>query len=80
VTRGQVAKIIVQAAGIKLANPATPTFSDVAADSPFYRYVETAYANNLMSGYGDGTFRADEQAGRGQVCAVTMNAVFPPEE
>jgi S-layer homology domain len=80
VTRGQLAKIIVEAAGIKLANPATPSFSDVAADSTFYRYIETAYAHGLLSGYPDGTFRAGAQANRGQVCKVTMNAAFPPEE
>ena len=80
VTRGQLAKIVVQAAKLKLDNPETPTFSDVSAGSTFYRYVETAYSHGLLSGYPDGTFRVGEQANRGQVCKVTMNAAFPPEE
>jgi hypothetical protein len=80
VTRGQLAKMVVQAAGYKLDNPSTPTFSDVAAGSTFYQHIETAYAHGILSGYPDGTFRAGEQANRGQVCKVTMNAAFPPEE
>jgi hypothetical protein len=83
VTRGQLARIIVGAAQVgdpapTPANPATRTFSDVGVDSPFYGYIETAYAHGFMSGYPDGTFRAGEQANRGQVCKVTMNAAFPP--
>jgi hypothetical protein len=80
VTRGQLAKIVVQAAKLKLANPATPTFSDVSAGSAFYRYIETAYSHGLLSGYPDGTFRAGDEANRGQVSKVTMKAAFPPEE
>src|SRR5207249_3065813 len=71
VTRGQLAKIVVQAAGLKLDNPATPTFSDVGAGSTFYRYIETAHSHGLLSGYPDGTFRAGLQANRGQVSKVT---------
>jgi hypothetical protein len=80
VTRGQLAKIIVEAAGIKLANPAAPGYSDVPIDSTFYRYIETARANGMMSGYPDGTFRAGAEANRGQVSKVVMLAAFPPQE
>jgi hypothetical protein len=80
VTRGQLAKILVAAAGYKLANPEVATFSDVAVGSTFYRYIETAYAHGLMSGYPDGTFRVGVEATRGQVSKVTKNAAFPPEE
>jgi hypothetical protein len=79
VTRGQLAKIVVQAAGLKLANPATPSFSDVAAGSAFYRYIETAHAHGLIAGYADGTFRVGVVANMGQVCKVTKPAAFPPE-
>jgi hypothetical protein len=80
VTRGQLAKIIVEAAGLKLANPAAPTFSDVGLGSAFYRYVETAHAQGLMDGYPDGTFGADAQATRGQMCKVMLLGAFPPGE
>src|SRR5206468_6427011 len=59
VTRGQLAKIVVQASGLKLANPSTPSFSDVAVGTTFYQYIETAYAHSLLSGYPDGTYRAE---------------------
>ncbi|MGA7729711.1 MAG: kelch repeat-containing protein, partial [Chloroflexia bacterium] len=58
VTRGQIAKIVVNAAII--ADPAnwilldpSPnySFTDVPPSNVFYRHVETAYAHNLMSGY-----------------------------
>jgi len=74
VTRGQVAKIVVQAAGLALVNPARATFRDVAAGSTFYRYVETAYANGLLSGYADGTFRPSATATRGQIAQISMSA------
>jgi hypothetical protein len=80
VTRGQLAKIVVQAAKLNLDNPTTPSFSDVSVGSTFYRYIETAHSHGLLSGYLDGTFRAGLEANRGQVCKVTMNAAFPPEE
>jgi hypothetical protein len=80
VTRGQLAKIIVEAAGIKLVNPATPSFSDVPVDSTFFRYVETAKARGLMNGFPDGTFQAGAEANRGQVSKVAKLAAFPPQE
>jgi len=80
VTRGQLTKIVVEAAGLKLANPQSGSFSDVGEESPFYSYIETAYAHGLLAGYPDGTFRADEQANRGQVCKLTLLGAEPPQE
>src|SRR5439155_14511733 len=80
VTRGQIAKIIVSGAGLKLVSPTTPTFSDVASDSTFYTYIETAYASGLLSGYPDGTFRPGVEANRGQVAKIVYRVLFPPEE
>src|SRR5207245_994125 len=57
VTRGQVAKIVVQAAGLQLVNPDKPTFSDVPTGSTFYSYIQTAYSNGVLAGYADGTFK-----------------------
>jgi hypothetical protein len=79
VTRGQVAKMVVLAAGYALVTPATPTFSDVAADSPYYSYVETAYANHALSGYGDGTFRPANNATRAQIAQIAMSAATVQE-
>jgi hypothetical protein len=78
VTRGQVAKMLVEAvdriapAGWHDEDPAVPTFLDVPRGSAFYRYVETAYSNWVISGYSDHTFRPGAPATRGQLAQITM--------
>jgi orotate phosphoribosyltransferase-like protein len=42
VTRGQLAKLIVQAYKLKTIQPAVPTFTDVPKSNPYYSYIETA--------------------------------------
>ena len=57
VTRGQLSKIIVNAAVLSdpgnwtLLNPATATFQDVPTTQTFYTYIETAVAHNIITGY-----------------------------
>ncbi|HMA38255.1 MAG TPA: S-layer homology domain-containing protein, partial [Chloroflexia bacterium] len=51
VTRGQLSKIDVVAAGWTLVNPATRTFEDVLAGTAFYSFVETAVSRGVISGY-----------------------------
>ena len=51
VTRGQLSKIAVIAAGWPLQKPAIPTFRDVAPGSAFYAFVETAVCHGVVSGY-----------------------------
>jgi N-acetylmuramoyl-L-alanine amidase len=57
VTRGQIAKIVVNAAIVadpanwKLADPSANTFEDVAVGSTFFRYIETAYGHDVIEGY-----------------------------
>jgi hypothetical protein len=72
VTRGQVAKVVVSAAGLKLQSPATPSFTDVGVGSTYYQYVETAKANGLLAGYPDGTFRPSAEATRGQIAKIAL--------
>ncbi len=73
VTRGQIAKIVVQAAGLNLVTPTTPSFTDVPTTSVFYSYIETAFANGLLNGYSDGAFRPGTNATRGQVSKLVSN-------
>ncbi|HUS15259.1 MAG TPA: S-layer homology domain-containing protein [Chloroflexia bacterium] len=70
ITRGQVAKIVMVATGYVLVNPPAPSFADVPATSPFYAYVETAYANNIISGYTCG--------GPGEPCDGQNRPYFRP--
>jgi hypothetical protein len=80
VTRGQVAKVVVRASGLPLENPAQPSFSDVAQGSVFYRYIETARANDIVSGYPDGTFRPSASATRGQIAKIVNVGSTPQHE
>ncbi|MDQ2805884.1 MAG: S-layer homology domain-containing protein [Chloroflexota bacterium] len=75
VTRGQLAKIVVGAAGWTLRNPATPTFTDVPPSNVFYQAVETAVCHGIISGYNDGTFKPANNATRGQVSKIVYLAL-----
>jgi hypothetical protein len=79
VTRGQITKIAVEAAGMQDLSTDTPTFSDVPLGSTFYNYIETAYANGIISGYADGTFKPYNYATRGQVTKIVDLATHPEE-
>jgi 5'-nucleotidase/UDP-sugar diphosphatase len=84
-TRGQLCKVIVLAAGWSLYTPAQPTFTDVSPANEFYQHIETAFFNGIVSGYADGTFRPQNYATRGQVAKIMHEAagqagVARPEE
>lgn len=79
VTRGQLSKITVTAAGWPLVAPATATFSDVLPGSAFYAFVETAACRGIISGYGDGTFRPGASATRGQIAKIEYLALTSPD-
>jgi S-layer homology domain/Beta-propeller repeat len=75
VTRGQLSKIAVSAAGWLRRTPVTPTFSDVPPGSAFYTFVETAVCHGVVSGYADGTFRPTAGATRGQISKIVSLAI-----
>jgi hypothetical protein len=76
VTRSQLCKMITLAQGWPLLDPPTPSFTDVPPGSAFYKYVETARAHALISGYGDGTFHPYENALRGQLSKMLYVALI----
>ena len=76
VTRGQLSKIVVVAAGWPLINPPIPSFSDVLPGSAFYQYIETAFCHFVISGYADGTFRPGNNATRGQIAKIVYEALI----
>jgi len=78
-TRGQWVKMLVEASGLTLINPAAPSFRDVAPNTPFYRYIETARAQGLLSGYDDATFRPDVEITRGQTAQIIYSAIGPAD-
>ncbi|MEO8288942.1 MAG: S-layer homology domain-containing protein [Chloroflexota bacterium] len=93
VTRGQLTKIAVLTAILtnptvwELLSPAVPTFADVAPGSPFYGYVETAVAHNILQGYDCGAagepcpgryFRSNSNSTRAQLSKIVYRAVVQP--
>lgn len=76
ITRAQIAKIIVLSEGWPLVNPPTPSFADAPPDSALYRYVETAVAHRIVSGYGDGTFHPNDNATRAQISKMVYLTLF----
>ncbi len=87
VTRGQLSKIDVVAAGWDLQNPPAGTFADVLPNTAFYTYVETAAAHGVISGYtcgGPGEpcnsqnrpyFRQGNDATRGQIAKIVYQSI-----
>jgi hypothetical protein len=71
-TRGQVTKIVILAFGYEVVTPATPTFTDVPANHPFYAFIETAASNGIVSGYADNTFRPYNNVTRGQLSKIVV--------
>ncbi len=87
VTRGQLAKIVVGAAGWPPLTPPTPTFVDVPAGSPFFGFVEQAVAHGVIAGYDCGGtgepcpgryFRAGASSTRGQLSKILYNVLTAP--
>jgi hypothetical protein len=88
VTRGQIAKIVSNAAGFG-DTPGEQTFADVDSTHPFYLWIERLSMHDVMGGYecgGPGEpcdgenrpyFRAFNNATRGQVAKIVANSFFP---
>ncbi len=87
VTRGQFSKIAAETFGFTYTCPYGPCpqhFSDVPYGSPFYPYVEAAYNQNWLSGYGDPQcansgysvpcFLPNQPVTRGQITKINANA------
>ncbi|HUS13535.1 MAG TPA: hypothetical protein VM536_00775, partial [Chloroflexia bacterium] len=87
VTRGQLTKIIGNAAGWPAENPPAATFADVAPGSAFFVAAETAVAHGIISGYTCGGagepcdgqnrpyFRPYNNAVRGQLAKIVYLAI-----
>ncbi|HMA38232.1 MAG TPA: S-layer homology domain-containing protein [Chloroflexia bacterium] len=87
VTRGQLSKIDIVAAGWAVLNPATGPFTDVLAGTAFYRFVATAACHGVISGYACGGpgepcdstnrpyFRQYNQATRGQIAKIVYLSI-----
>jgi hypothetical protein len=74
INRVEVAKMVVNAFEIDQDLAGAPHFGDVTDSDWFYGYVETAYNNGLMRGYGDGTFGPSNAVTRAETAHITYNS------
>jgi hypothetical protein len=51
VTRAQLLKMVVNAAGWPVVSPPVPTFADVLLNHPFFAFIETGASHGIISGY-----------------------------
>ncbi len=75
--------MLVLGMGWNLYNPIYPSFNDVAPDSTYYQYIETAHLRGVLGGYTDGTFRPNNPITRAQAAKMLVSArgwgeSFPP--
>jgi hypothetical protein len=73
-TRAQFTKMLVLSRRWPLLDPATPAFTDVPRDYWAYKYIETAYAHDVLNGYADGTFRPQDNVTRGQLAKMLVQS------
>ncbi|WP_257450274.1 S-layer homology domain-containing protein [Paenibacillus soyae] len=73
VTRAEFASIITGALGLYNIENAG-TFRDIEGDAWYAEAVAAAYAFGLISGYGDQTFRPDEQISREEAMVILSRA------
>jgi hypothetical protein len=89
VTRGQLSKITVGAAGWT-ETPTAQSFEDVAPNSPFYLWIERLLSRGIIGGYPCGGagepcvgptnrpyFRSANPATRGQMSKIAASTFFP---
>jgi hypothetical protein len=87
ITRGQIAKLVSNAAGFS-EDPGSQIYSDVPPGSPFYEYINRLTNRGIVSGYpcpqrpgGDECnpenptlFKPEQNATRGQMAKIVSNA------
>jgi hypothetical protein len=88
ITRGQIAKIVANAAGLD-DPPGTRIFEDVAEGTPFFDYIQRLTNKGYISGYPCGGagepcqpgnrpyFRPNADVTRGQAAKIVANTFFP---
>ena len=83
-TRGEMAKLLVEGAGltgqVEQYQAQESVFQDVPEDSEYKGYINLAYAQGLVSGTGADTFSPDAQTTQVEAAAVIMQYAGVPEE
>ena len=77
ITREQAAKMIVLGAELSINTGCGAVFSDVQPEKWAYDYISTLYANNIIDGYGDGTFDPTSNINRAEIARIINKSLNP---
>ncbi len=67
--------MLVKALNLNIVTPDNPTFNDVSKDNWAYPYIETAVANNLISGMSEDTFAPKVDITREQMAVILVRTL-----
>ncbi|GIN64098.1 hypothetical protein J27TS8_40910 [Robertmurraya siralis] len=77
-TRGEMAKSIV--VGYQLTGTSNKSFSDVSKSNPYYQYINVLVANNITTGFKDGTFKPNQPITRAEFSSFIYRVSNKPIE
>lgn len=73
-SRSALAKWLVLAKGVPLRDEPYPHFTDVPKNHPYYVYIETAFFEQWVDGFVDGTYRPQDPLSRGSTAVIVALA------
>lgn len=76
-TRQDMAKALTVA--FQLEGSGASIYSDVPYDHPYYQYIDSIAANNITTGYTDGTYRPENPVTRAQFSAFLARIFMFPQ-
>lgn len=77
ITREQAAKMIVLGAEISINTGCGAVFQDVAPERWSYEYIGTLFANSILGGYPDGSFRPEQNINRAEIAKIMNQSQTP---
>lgn len=79
VTRGQAAKMIAGALKLDTKEVEDPKFTDISASNPYYGSMAALVGLNVITGYGDNTFRPNQTITHGDLAKILASIPTLPE-
>jgi hypothetical protein len=74
ITRAEFTAIVVRGLGLKLEK-SNASFNDVKSNDWYERVIQTAYANDLITGFEDGSFKPNDKITREQAMTIIAKAM-----
>lgn len=79
VTRGQAAKMIAGALKLDTKEVVDPKFTDISTSNPYYGSIAALVGLNVITGYGDNTFRPNQTITHGDLAKILASIPTLPE-